>query len=520
MDITGIINQGATYWGDKTAVVCGEKKLTFRQVNERANRLANGLLRLGYQPGNHIGSMMHNCSQYIEIFFAQHKLNAVRITLNTRSNKEELVWQINDSEIELLFLGEEYVDEIVSIQANLKKIKHYIVIGGSAPGFIDYDGLLISGNAENPKIQTPETTLSRINYTGGTTGRPKGIMLSRQSDMAVMRNLLLDTVPHLNQNDVFLGLQPLYHAVWSYILPCWVRGATQVITHNFSPEPTLKLIQEEKVTIIKTVPTVLTRIIEHPEIQKYDLSNIHSIIYGASPIPFEKLKKGIQLFGQVFIQNYGQAEAPVTISTLKREDHRTHGTPEEMERLTSAGRPYTFVDVRVVDEEGNEVTEGELGEVIVSGDHMMDGYWNQPAEETTASLRKGWIYTRDIGKFDAQGYLYLVDRKSEMIITGGLNVYPNEVEQILYQHPAVMEAAVFSIPDEQWGESIAAAVALKLGMKASDQELMDLCRKNLASYKKPKIITFHESLPKTEAGKISRRELKEPYWKEKARKVN
>jgi len=150
----------------------------------------------------------------------------------------------------------------------------------------------------------------------------------------------------------------------------------------------------------------------------------------------------------------------------------------------------------------------------------MDGYWNQPAEETTASLRKGWIYTRDIGKFDAQGYLYLVDRKSEMIITGGLNVYPNEVEQILYQHPAVMEAAVFSIPDEQWGESIAAAVALKLGMKASDQELMDLCRKNLASYKKPKIITFHESLPKTEAGKISRRELKEPYWKEKARKVN
>ena len=520
MDIARIIERGALYWGHKTAVIGGDKRFTFRQINERANRLANGLLKLGYRPGGHIGAIMRNRFQFIELFFAQHKLNAVRITPNTRLSREELAWQINDSEIDILIVDAEYLDRVTDLRANLKTVKHYVALTGAAPGFVDYEELVSDGTSEDPRIPSHADDLARINYTGGTTGRPKGIRLPRRSDMAVMRNLLLDTVPQLSPHDVFIGLQPLYHAVWSYILPCWVRGACQVITPAFSPQPALSLIEKKGVTIIKTVPTVLTRIINHPQIHDYDLTRVNSIIYGASPMPLEKLKQGITLFGQVFIQNYGQAEAPVTISTLSKKDHIIDVAPEETGRLASAGRPYTMVDVRVINDSGDDVPIGELGEVIVRGDHMMEGYWNQPPEVTAESLKNGWLYTRDIGRLDDNGYLYLVDRKSEMIITGGLNVYPNEVEQVLYMHAAVMEAAVFGVPDEQWGETVAAGVVLKPGMKTTQAELIDFCRQHLASYKKPRLITFHESLPKSDANKILRRALKEAYWKGRARKIN
>ena len=520
MNIPKLIEKGVMYWGDKTAVIDDNKKFSFRQVNERANRLANGLLDLGYLNKKHIATLMNNRFQFIEIYFAQQKLNSVRITLNTRLSAEELAWQINDSEVDYLIVDAEHLELIESIKKNLKTVKRFIAINCESEGFMPYEDILSGSSGENPEMKSDEEDLGRIGYTTGTTGRPKGIMTPKRAEIAIMRNLLLDNIQHLNHKDVFLGLQPLYHAVWTYILPCWIKGAAQVITHDFSPGSALNLIQREKVTILKTVPTVLTRIFDFPGMKDFDLQSIHTIIYGASPIPVEKLKKGIELFGHIFIQNYGQAEAPMTICTMNKEDHIIDENSENTGRLSSVGRPYTMVEVRVVDDEGNDVDVGEPGEVAVKGDHMMTGYWKQPPETSESALKDGWLLTGDIGRLDAEGYLYLVDRKKEMIITGGLNVFPNEVEQVIYRHPAVSQVAVFGIPDKDWGESITAAVALKSGSRVGEEELIDFCRNHLARYKVPKKVFFHQSLPRSAAGKIMRRELREPFWKDSQRKIN
>jgi acyl-CoA synthetase (AMP-forming)/AMP-acid ligase II len=287
---------------------------------------------------------------------------------------------------------------------------------------------------------------------------------------------------------------------------------------DFSAEVAFPVIEKEGVTVIKTVPTLINRYIAHPDIGKYDFSRLHSIIYGASPMSVEKLKEAIRIFGRVFIQNYGQSEAPMTICCLRREEHVTEGKPEELALLGSVGRPYTLVDVKIVDDDGNEVTPSKLGEVIVKGDHTMMGYLHRP-EETSAKLKDGWVYTGDIGKI-SNGYVFLTDRKGEMIITGGLNVYPGEVEQILCQHPAVLEACVFAVPDDKWGEAVKAAVTLKPGMSISEQGIIEFCKKHLAGYKKPQSVDFLHDLPKSPQGKILRRELRDPYWKGRVRKID
>jgi acyl-CoA synthetase (AMP-forming)/AMP-acid ligase II len=292
-----------------------------------------------------------------------------------------------------------------------------------------------------------------------------------------------------------------------------------VIVPEFNAEVAFDTIEKEKVTVVKTVPTVLVRMLAHPDIRKRDLRSVRTIIYGASPMPIEPLRQALQIFGPIFIQNYGQSEAPMTISLLRKEDHILEGEIDKKARLTSAGRPYTLVEVRVVDEHGKDTAVGETGEVIVRGDHVMKEYWQLP-QETEETLKDGWLHTRDMARVDRDGYIYLVDRKSEMIISGGLNIYPNEVEQVLYEHPAVLEAAVFGVPDKDWGEAVKAVVALKPGMKATEQELIDFCKSRLASYKKPKTIDFIPSLPKSPEGKVLRRAMREPYWKGHDRRIN
>jgi acyl-CoA synthetase (AMP-forming)/AMP-acid ligase II len=314
-------------------------------------------------------------------------------------------------------------------------------------------------------------------------------------------------------------MQPLYHGAGSYVAPVWIRGATHVIVSDFDPEIILEAIEKEKVTVLKTIPTLLIRLIGHPDIKKRDLSSLRTIVYGASPMPTGKLKEAISIFGPILIQTYGQSEAPNTITLLKKEDHIIKGTPQEVARLSSAGRPYSEVEVRIVDEKGNDVPPGVEGEVIVRGDVTMGGYWMDPIK-TAETFRDGWIYTGDIGRWDELGYLYLVDRKGEMIISGGLNIYPSEVEQVLNEHKAVLEAAVFGVPDESWGESVKAVVVLKPGFKASEQELIEFCRNSLPGYKKPKSVEFRDTLPKSGAGKILRKALKDEYWKGYDRRIH
>jgi acyl-CoA synthetase (AMP-forming)/AMP-acid ligase II len=394
-----------------------------------------------------------------------------------------------------------------------------VSISGPIPDAAGYEDLLSSGAPKKPDVDVDvgARRLGRVVYTGGTTGSPKGVMLSRGADLAQVRNVLVDLAPDLDARSVFLGLQPMYHAVRPFFFPCWMRGATHVVVPDFQSEAALRAIESNRVTHVKTVPTVLIRLLADPTLRTRDLSSLRTIFYGGSPMPVEKLREAIAAFGPIFVQNYGQTESAMTVCLLRKEDHQLSGPMAE--RLGSIGRPYSWVEVKLVDERGGEVAPGAAGELVVRGDHNMMGYLNRPAE-TAESLKDGWVHTRDIGTVDHDGYIYLLDRKTDMIISGGENVYPGEVEQVIYRHPAIFEVCVFGIPDAQWGEAVTAAVTLKPGMAVSESELVEFSKKHLARYKCPKRVVFHDSLPKGGTGKILRRELRAPWWEGHERAIH
>ncbi len=507
-----LIRNSAKYFPNKPAVVYEDKSLTFREVDQRANRLANALAGLGLKPGARVATAMRNCLEYIEITFGLIKGSFPQLQLNPRLTSGEILYQLNDADVEAVIMQKRYAELISPVRDQLKSVKHFICFDGEETGTLDYETLLSKGKTVEPKIELNLDDLGELRYTSGTTGVPKGIMLPYRSWLAVTRNLLLDQIPDMTSLDRFVALQPLYHGAGWRILAVWVRGATHYIVPRFDPEIAFNLIEKEKITSIKTVPTVLLRLLDAPDIRKRNLKSVHTILYGASPMPVERLKQGLDIFGRVFVQGFGQTEAPVTICVLRKEDHIL-GDPEKEKRLASVGRPYTMVEVRIVDEKGKDVKAGALGEIIVRGDHMMTGFLNNP-EATAERIRNGWIYTNDLATFDNEGYIFLTGgRKTDMIKTGGLQVYPVEVEQVLYQHPAIAECAVIGVPDPTWVEAIKACVVVKPGSSVTETELIDFCRERLAGYKKPKTVDFLPELPKNAAGKILHRELRKKYVK-------
>jgi acyl-CoA synthetase (AMP-forming)/AMP-acid ligase II len=344
-------------------------------------------------------------------------------------------------------------------------------------------------------------------YTSGTTGEPKGAMHTHATRLAVTANLLLE-MPPAAATDRLLHVAPLTHGSGMFVLPYFVRGACSVILPRFDAEQALATMEEQEITCVKIVPTILRNLLAAPSIGRRRFRALRSLIYGASPMPLEWLLEGHGRFGNVFTQLYGQVEAPMTITVLRREDHeRAIATPDSREILRSAGRPWWTVQVRVVDTDGRDVDHGEVGEVIVRGPHVMRGYWNQP-EATAETIRDGWVHTRDLGRFDERRYLYLVDRTSDMIITGGYNVYPREVEDVLMTHSGVAEVAVLGVPDDVWGESVRAFVVTRDGVSVSLEELDQLCRSKLAGFKKPRSYEFIGEIPKNANGKPLRRALR------------
>jgi len=516
VDQKELIRRGARNFGDKKAIVYKAGKpaviegvsLTFNEVNERANRLANALNALGFGPGTRVATLAHNCLEYAEIIFGLMKGGFPQTVLNPMLGAEEIKFQIDNSESSVLILQHPYVGMINSIRDQLPNVRHFISFDGKDESMLDYEALLGSARTQEPEVHLDPESLGELRYTGGTTGTPKGIMLPYKSIVAVTRDLLIEYLGDLTPEDRWLAIQPLFHGAGWFILAAWVKGMTQYVVNDFHAESALEVIEKERITAIKTIPTVLMRLLDSPDLRKRNVSNVKTIIYGGEPFPVQRAKEAMDIFGQVFLMLYGQTEAPMIISVLKKEDYKNE------ELLKSVGRPATMVKVKVVDENNVEVSPGEIGEVIVAGDHLMMGYLNNP-EATREILIDGWVHTKDLGVMDEDGFLYLSGgRTSDMIISGGENIYPQEVEQVLYQHPSVSEACVFAVPDEKWGEAVTAAVALKPHKKASEEDLIDFCKDRLASYKKPQRIHFLPELPKSGAGKIVRNELKKQFSKQ------
>jgi acyl-CoA synthetase (AMP-forming)/AMP-acid ligase II len=517
MEVLGDIpRKGARLYGERECIVFEGRHLTYKELDERVNRLANYLLSLQLESSKHIAILAENCYQYVEIYFAAAKAGYVTVPLNFRLAKSELVTILKDAEVKMLFFSQGYAD--TAREVGLKTgIGILVSIESAENGCLYYEELLANSPGTDPEIAVDENQMALLMYTGGTTGKSKGVMLSHRNLMTAMLDLTLTY--RFNKDDVTCFILPLFHvSLWSVLCVLIIGGRAAILRRPESAK-ILELVQEEKCTHINAIPTIYNWLVEYPDLDKFDLSSLKKISYAGSPIAPALLKKMIQKFGNIFWQGYGLTEAAPEMTALLPEDHVVEGPPEKVQRLNSVGREMYMVTVKVVREDGSEVAPGEIGEIVGRGKNIMLGYWKMP-DKTSETLKDGWLHTGDVGTVDEGGYIYLLDRKHDMIITGGENVYPREVEDVLYEHSAIMEAAVVGVPDERWGEAVKAVVVLKAGMKAGGEEIIKFAKSRLAGYKCPKSIDFRDSLPKTAAGKIARSQIKKEYWQGRDRLIS
>jgi len=509
MNVGYILTRTAKRFPNREGLVVDGKRLTFKEINERVNQLANALVAKGLKKGDRIGLLFYNSLAYFESYLALYKAGLVWVRLNYRLSPSELINMMKDSQACVLIHGPEFKEVGDEICENVPAVKLRIH-QGKGPG-LDYEGFLSAGIKEEPPVKVNEEDLCDIWYTSGTTGEPKGIMITHRNVLTCVQFLLSD-VYWITEEDKLLTVGALSHAGSVRVLPFILRGALNVIHKRFDPVEIFKTVEKEKITDISTVPTMLIDLMDHPERKNYDLRSLKTITYAGAPTPVERIKEALNIFGPILDQSFGQAESIITITHLPKHEHIYQHDPDCERRLASVGREYPGVEIKVVDENGKECATGEVGEVITRSDLVMKGYWNRP-EQTAEVLKDGWLYTGDLGYRDEKGYLYLMDRKHGKIITGGLNVYPREVEEVLARHEAVAEVSVFGLPDPKWGEAVTAAVTLRSGKTAAEKELIDFCKSRLASYKTPKKVHFLERLPKNPYGKILTRELKERFGK-------
>ena len=505
-----VIYRNALLYPDQEAFVYGSERITFSEFNARVNSLIHALQAMGVKKGEVIGILSWNCLEYADVYGAAMKGGFIASPFNPRLREDELEYIINYSEANTIFVGPELLEVANSLRPRLPKVKNFISFEGSAPSMITHHDLLASHSGQEPDVQVDEDDPVCIIYTSGTTGVPRGALYTQRRFIEDSKTLVIDMGLQPGHKRVLIT--PLFHVAGNtHFRSSLYIGGCNIILKFFDPAATLQIIQNERATHMDFVPTHLVAMLNLPDLNKYDISSMKFLWYGASPMPLEVLKKGMKAFGPIFAQGYGQSESGPAISHLTKEDHNVLDRPEEeQKKLMSAGRPDIGVQVRIVDDEGNDVKPGEVGEIIVWSKHIMVEYWHKP-DDTRANIVNGWLHTGDMGYYDEEGYIYIVDRRKDMIISGGENVYPREVEEILYRHPAVLEATVIGIPDPYWVERVHAVVVTKKGASTTAEELIAFCKERIAGYKAPKSVEFVDSLPKNPAGKILKRELREKY---------
>ena len=518
MNLGVLFDRAVRQHGDKIAVIDGETVLSYRQLGERATRLASALIGLGLRKGDRAAILTPNCREAVEVDAALFKTGVIKVPLNARISPREIQAMIEDSGASAIFVHYSLAHIVAEGREDHKSLRHVIVIGDAVPDCLAYEDLLGQGADDPIDANLDADDVYSLVYTSGTSGVLKAAMLTHRNWTCLTRVNIMRSGADPMKSSVVGYVAPITHAAGGAILASLVRGSTNMLFRQFEPEAFLGAVEQYGITDVLLVPVMINMLLSSPTVRARDLTSLQSIVYGAAPMSPDRIKLALEIFGPILTQGYGQTESCALISSLSKADHLSANDPATAHRLGSAGQPSFECEVRVVDDDGKEIPVGEVGEIIVRGDNVMKGYWNAP-ELTAETIFDGWLHTRDMGRFDDDGYLYLVDRKSDMIITGGFNVYPTEVENVLYQHPAVYEAAVVSVPDPKWGESIKAVVVLKPGAAVTGEELIDFCRNAMAPFKAPKSVDFLDELPKSAVGKILRRVIREPYWRGMDRRI-
>jgi long-chain acyl-CoA synthetase len=512
------ISQAAWAHGSRTALIEGERTLSFQETEALANRIASGLMALGVTKGERVAIWLPNSIEFVCTDLALIKAGLVRVPVNPRLMPLEVEHILRDSGAGVLIFGVAQSDAVALIREELPALRLLFCVGDETLHWASaFQALVAAGSPEPIAVPVTDADPYMILYTSGTTGQPKGAVTNLRSRWVTLFHVYANEL-FVRETDVMLHLASLAHGSGTKVLPFFLKGAANLLMPKFEPRAFCELVQRWRVTATWMVPTTISMLLDCKERGQFDLSSLQTIIYAGAPIAPERLKQAIQAFGPIFVQVYGLSEAPQPDLVLRKEDHGLAMGA----RLGSAGRPALGVSVKVVREDGTAVTpgSGEIGEIILAGEHLMTGYWGRPAE-TAEVLRDGWFYTGDLARVDQDGFVYIVDRAKDLIISGGYNVYPREVEEVLLQHPAIEEAAVFGIPDPKWGEAVHAAVSLRPKARGATQpELIAWCRERLADYKCPKSFDYATGLPKGPTGKILKRQLRDFYWQDEKRQVH
>lgn len=517
MNLGHLFDQASRRWGDRIALSDGSRSVSYATLDSRTLRLGQALLALGLHKGDRIASLQYNAIEAIEIDVMAARFGFVRTFLNARSDTAAHVHALNDCGAKLLFVGPEFAKQVAEARSLIPAVETFVSIGHDSLWADEYEALIGRAARSRPPDDVMPQDWHGIYYTSGSTGKPKGVVLDQRNWLVLVRNHLTDLFATASETDVVLHAAPLSHGSGAFVWAHLVRGARQHVMRRFKAEEAMETIHREGVTTSFLAPTMVSKLLDADPRDSGRHSRLHTVVYGGAPMPAERVTEALKRWGPVFAQIYGQWEAPQYFTWLSQRAHEEALRDNNLQRLASAGVPATFTRVGVMDDSGRMLAPGESGEIVTAGDHLMVGYLNRPEE--TSKIRAGiWQRTGDIGHIDEQGFCHLVDRKNDVIVTGGSNIYPREIEEILYTHPEVKEALAFGVPDAVWGEKVHALVVPRTAPPPPDA-FLHWCSLHLAVDKRPRSVEFVAELPKSDYGKILRREIRARYWQGRSRLI-
>jgi acyl-CoA synthetase (AMP-forming)/AMP-acid ligase II len=516
MAIADFFDRGWRSNPNGVAFIAGDQSFTYQAIGAMSCRVANALRAQGFAPETKGAVLAPNDPMAWACVLGLWRAGLAWVPLNPANPPEDTHRLLDGFDCEVLFAHEKLLPVIQKLRASLPQLSTVVVLGAETEVAATADAITLEAFVENASTDRPDYTpdpeaVAGIMPTGGTTGAPKGVMNTHRSLSVSTVHTMLASPYDSDDAIVNLVAAPMTHTAGILTLPCSARGGTVVVMARPDPVGLLDLIEKRRVTELFLPPTVIYRLLEVPGIEKRDFSSLKYLMYGAAPMSTEKLRRAIEVFGPVMFQGYGQTEAPSGIAYLRPHEHFKNGQIADAFRLSAAGRPAPLVWVEVMDDNGEILPQGEVGEICVRGDLVMKGYYKAP-DKTAETIVDGWLHTGDIGMVDEEGFVHITDRKKDMIISGGFNVYPSEVEQVIWSHPAVQECAVIGVPHPDWGEAVTAFVELNEGAGVTEEDLLAFCRERLGSIRTPKELNIVTDLPRSPTGKVLKKDLREPYW--------